>query len=253
MGKLAKQMIIASTLAGMVVVGGCAKNEESLIVIGVPAWEEDGCSADAGTMEFQLGGVLDVLYGTPYQLPLVLENRLAPQEAETQNSGTDNSELQLTEVDIDLLSAQAPEVIDALRDVNPSFVSFTQPISTNSLSGGDRVVAVVEPISQPASQQLQIEASDRFEPGTVFDIEARVVVKARRSGNRVGKLGEIEAREFLYPIRICVDCLLSCQYCVDQDGETAGCPPAFSNVTGGVCGNAQDLAIYPAVDSCQPT
>ncbi len=66
---------------------------------------------------------------------------------------------------------------------------------------------------------------------------AAVNIRARRTGNKVGNVGEFESREFRFPIEVCWGCTLSCQTCeqmVDPDGDgtdetiTGVCPTGFN-------------------------
>ena len=52
-----------------------------------------------------------------------------------------------------------------------------------------------------------------------------VKVRARRTGNNVGNIGEIEAREFELPVDVCFGCLLSCATCEEPGICPAGSVP----------------------------
>ncbi|MBL8945539.1 MAG: hypothetical protein JNK45_20415 [Myxococcales bacterium] len=227
---------------------GCAENEESLIVLNAPAWTEDGCviTADPSAVGL-LFGLLDLSYGTSYVMPVILLNNTEPRD--TANAGIDTNEMQLLSVDVDLSMSQAPDVMDAVRDVDEGLVSFNLPLATNSLPAGATQGVAVEAISQRASNALAQAIVAQLGADARPTVEATVVFHASRSGNGVGKVGEIDSRDFTFPIRVCVGCLTSYATCpggVEPEPE----PGVEVEWAGGICGNAQDNVVYPSV--CEP-
>jgi hypothetical protein len=222
---------------------GCAENEESLIVLMAPAWEMGGCiiTADAGAASLPYG-ILDLTYGTPYAMPAILLNNTAEQSAGDNNSGVQSNELQLLDADVDLSMPQAPDVIEALRDIDDALVSFNVPLSTNSLPPGGSAGVLVEVIPQRTSMALGDVIAAQVGTNAKLTIQAAVQFHASRSGNAVGKVGEIDARDFSFPIQVCFGCLTSCTSCPDAE-----CPLDATGWAGGICGNAQDLVVYPSV------
>jgi hypothetical protein len=220
---------------------GCADNEESLIVLNAPAWMGGDCvipgDASAESLPY---GVLDLSFGTPYAMPAILLNNTTS-GAKANNSGVVTNELQLLDADVDLSMAQAPEIIDDIRDSDKALVSFNVPLPTNSLAPGQTQGVLVEVIPQMTAIALGDAIRAAFGQNAKLTVEAHVLFHASRSGNTVGKVGQIDAREFSFPISVCFGCLLSCATC-----PGAECPVASSAWGGGVCGNAQDLLVYPA-------
>lgn len=228
-------------LACLGVVGtGCADNQESLIVLMAPAWDEEGCVIATNADAALPYGTLDLSFGTPYAMPAVLLNNTADQATNDNNSGIVTNEIQLLDADVDLSMAQAPEIIDALRDMNGAFVSFNVPLSTNSILPGQTVGVLVEVIPQPTAVAMAELVRAQFGPASKLTVEASVVFHASRSGNNRGSVGGVDAREFSFPISVCFDCLRSCAGC-----PGAECPVGADEFTGGVCGNAQDLVLTP--------
>lgn len=221
---------------------GCAENEESLIVLMAPAWEMDGCVITADTTAASLPyGVLDLTYGTPYAMPAILLNNTAEQAANDNNSGVQSNELQLLDADVDLSMPQAPDVLDAVRDIDDSLVSFNVPLSTNSLPPGGALGVLVEVIPQRTSMALGDVIAAQIGANAKVTVQAAVKFHASRSGNTIGKVGDVDARDFSFPIQLCFGCLTSCASCADAE-----CPVEATEWAGGVCGNAQDLVVYPA-------
>lgn len=251
--KVSKLTSAALALAASLAASSCADEEESLIIVGAPSWQA-ACAVTVPADVFLPRGILDVRFETEYILPLELENRLLGQQGDSQNSGTDNSEVQIVGVDVVLSSAQRPEQIDRLRAEpnGEAFVDFSPSIATNSISGGGSLGMMVTAIPSATSARLAAyrveEANARADEvaagmdagATEGEIsaarlsaqlsvlqrsdtfEATVVVRARRTGNNIGEIGEIEAREFRFPIEVCHGCLMSCASCeleIDNDGD----------------------------------
>ena len=300
--KVLKLTSVAIALAALPVFGSCADQQESIIVAGAPAWMS-GCSVQVPAQFYLDRGRLDVRYGTQYLVPLEIQNQLVMQSGDATNSGTDNSEFQISGVDVRLSSAQRPDLIERLEDEEgEAFVDFAPAVPTNSLSGGGSLGFLVTGIPAATSAKLSqyrveeaIEAGDNAvtafvaanpdategeilgarlsaENGVLQAVETilvSLVVRARRTGNRSGSLGEIEARQFDFPVDICHGCLTSCASCsldVDPDGDgqtetvVGLCPDStvVSEPTGrlflgdfkGVsvnCPSAQDDIFVPAI------
>ena len=234
-------------IATLAVLGtACADNQESLIVLLAPAWDTPGECLIQASSEISLPyGILDLSYGTPYAMPAILLNNAAEQGANDNNSGVVSNEIQLLDADVDLTMAQAPDIIDDLRATNGGLVSFNVPLSQNSLLPGASAGVLVEVIPQQTSAALADAIMAQFGPEAKLTVEAHVQFHASRSGNNIGKLGGIDAREFSFPISVCFGCLGSCATC-----PAAMCPVGNSEWAGGICGNAQDFTVYPA--ACDP-
>jgi hypothetical protein len=234
-----KMIATGVALLGVLALSGCADQEESLIVLHSPAWNDDGeCVVDAANDTALALGTLDLAPRTPYILPVILQNQLLSDA--TSSSGVDNGEMQLRGVDVRLSMDQAPEIIDALEAEDPALVDFTVPLPTVSLPPGGRQGVLVEVISRRAAELLN-EQLGALDDGARPILSAQLVFHARRTGNAVGGIGEVDAREYIFPVQVCSGCLLTCQTCTDQQ-----CPVNPQGVVGGVCGNAQDLPYAPS-------
>ncbi len=298
--KFAK-LFCTAAVASVVSLTSCANEQESIIITGAPTWSM-GCGVDSPADTFLPFGLLDLRFGTGYYLPVEIQNQLQSQQPDSTNSGTDNSEFQLIDAEIKLSMTQRPDIIDALDQENSALVEFTQPVAAESLPGASSKGIIVEVIpaataarisavrvaeatdaGAAAEAQFEIEnpdASDaqlvearRQGEEAVLNQELTVVVElsinARRTGNKVGKVGEVESRSFEFPIRVCYGCLVNCSSCevaFDNDGDggidetiVGLCPPnvvpdepttplRINDFLAHPCNTAQDvLAIPPNV------
>lgn len=239
-----QRTMLATLVVGAALLGGCSENEESLIVLNAPYWQDDGQCVVMPSMDgvSLTNGVLDLSFGTPYVMPATLLNNTPALEEGDNNAGIDTNEIQLLDADVDLSIPQAPEVIDQLRDQDPALISFNVPLPTVSIFPEQMQTVLVEVIPQPTAVALANALSASFGTSARATIVARVIFHASRSGNNIGKVGGIDAREFSFPISLCFGCLVTCASC-----EEGACPIGDFNVAGGVCGNAQDLPLYPSV------
>lgn len=255
------RMWMGLSLAAMMATG-CAQEQESLIVLHAPAWSTPGeCLVDGSNDTGMSSGILDVAVGTPYEMPVVLLNQLQGQTAMMTNNQIDNGELQLIAADVVLSMPQQQDVIDDIAGDNPGAVDFTVDISTISLGGQERQGFLIEVVPQATTVALASafrghpDLNEQSRPKLI----AEVIFRARRTGNRVGKVGEIESRSFKYPIELCLGCLITCGACSDQartetcviarTSAIAGTPnpdAPLAPVVGGICGNAQDFFVAPS-------
>lgn len=222
--------------------GGCADGDPSLIAVGSPAFQQGECFADPNSSTFLQLGVLDVAYGTAYTLPVVVRNNLRARASKT-SSGVDDSELQLSNVEVSLAMDQAPDVLRRVRDEDSAFVSFSATVPSMSLKGGEETGVIIDVISDGASRAFRSAMMDLLPEGARPTIEAELVFHATRPGSG-SRLGDIESREYTFPIDLCIGCLpVTCETCPDEQ-----CPP--NAVFAGICGNAQDGLLSPA--QCDP-
>ncbi len=221
---------------------GCADQQEGLIVLNALTTTSMGCVADPNNAALAQGR-LDIAFGSPYLLLLAIQNQLQPVSGDLSNGGIDNSEMQLRTADVRLTSDQIPGVIDVLEAQDPALVDFSVSLAADSLGGGDVRGIFVEVISRAASEALleQFGVHPELPTGAIPRVNVEVVVHARRTGNAVGGVGDIEAREYIFPIDICVGCLLTTSTC-----ENGVPTQPFAGFIGGECGNAQNLLYAPA-------
>lgn len=226
----------------------CAGEQESLIVTHVPVWPDDGeCLVDPGENTGMLRGTLDLGFATPYLMPAILQNQLVPQQGAAQNSGVDNSELQLMSADVELELPQAPEIIEGLREIDDALVDFRVQLASVSIPGGASHGVAVEAIPRATAIALAEDVLT-FQPGTpvvpgapsVLQVVANVTFAASRTGNTSGRIGKVESRQFSFPIDVCVGCMIDCSECPNR---TCPAEPIW---TGFICGNAQDAVLVPA-------
>jgi hypothetical protein len=231
---------------GCLLLPACADQQESLILTHAPIWPDDGsCMIDPGTDTSLLRGTLDVEQGTPYLMPAVLLNNLAPQSASTTNSGTVTNEVQVTDADVVLESPQAPGLIDTLAAMDESLVDFNVVVASLSIPPSEARGFGVEVISRAASLAFRDTMRNEYPEGTAIIVVANVTFHGLRSGTKVGNIGVIDAREFSFPIQLCQGCLLDCSGCGTEPGECPTYTPG--DFVGGVCGNAQDFFIAPPI------
>lgn len=236
---------IAPLLLAMLAVG-CADNQETLIVLHAAAWDDDGtCIVDPNTDDVLGFGVLDLAGKTPYIAPLVLLNNSGDQRKN--NTGVDSNEIQLIDAEVTIESVQAPDVIGMLDD--DSLTHFTAPLATNSIPAGGTLGVGLEVLPQGTVNALADAFVATSQPlGARVTVTATVVFTGTRTGNDVGKVGRVKARDFSFPIQLCMNCLLYCGGCTNADGDLTGCPQNLgpSDMAGGVCGSTQDLPIWPS-------
>ena len=287
--KVFKLTSVAFALASLSLVASCADEEESLIVKGAPVWQS-GCTVKVPAQVYLTHGKLDLRFGTEYLVPLELKNQLQQRAAKTSNTGTDTSEFQVVGADVTISSEQNPKAIQDLStgpDGDEAYVDFSPPIPTNSIAGNGSLGMIVTGIpastaerlgelrveeaelagddaeaafiaENPGASELEIAtARARAEAGVLQRSETFVVsiiIRARRTGNDIGNIGEIEAREFRFPVDVCYGCLVSCGGCEDPGRCPSGSLPVdskdrlfmgdFVGVNLG-CGTAQDDYITP--------
>lgn len=213
-------------------------------MLNSPAWQDGECVANPDSPGSLQRGVVDVAYETAYTLPVSLHNNLGSRPGTTTNTGVENGELQLRDVDVSLSMPQAPDVIRQVAAVNPANVDFSAVLAADSLSPGTTNGVLVDVLPQGAAAAFRSAIGDILGTDARPTLVATLVFHATRTGNSVGELGVIDAREYTFPIEVCVGCLAAnCSGCPDSQ-----CPP---NVPfGGVCGNAQDGPVWPLV--CDP-
>jgi hypothetical protein len=239
----ARRLVRVASVALLAGLGACADEQEALIVLHTSNWEGGACGVDANSEEGLALGQLDLRGGSGYFTGVVLRNQLVAQGNET-NSGVDNSEMQLRDVDVLLQMPQAPEILDAIEAEDPAMVDFNVTLPSDSLPGESNIGVIFEAI--PATTAMRIaDAVAGLPAGSAPIIEVHQVYHARRTGNNVGGVGEFEAREYIFPVRLCVDCLFTCSGCMDM-----ACPGNTGPIVGGVCGSTQDLPYGPA--ACEP-
>jgi len=243
-----------AVLATLPLLASCADEEESLIVAGAPQWQGT-CAVQVPANVFLSRGILDVRFETEYIVPLELQNQLVSQMAGSANNGIDNSELQIVGADVKLSSAQDSGLIERLRMEGENYIEFSPSVPTNSIGGGDSLGYLVTGIPAATASvlaSLRIEdaliAADDAEAAELAvdpsasseeillarrtaqsralnrmtTIDVSIDIRARRTGNAVGDVGEIKARTFTFPVDVCFGCLFSCAGCsleVDDDGD----------------------------------
>lgn len=226
---------------GVATSGGCAREQETILIERAIAMEGQ-CLADPTVVTSLSRGTLDVVYGLGYELALHVTNQAEAVDAGARNSGRDDYEVQIEDAVVELSAPQAPELIDALRAADPALVEFSVELAGSSLGGGGELGVIVPVVSQAATVALRDTAAS-MGLGSNLTIMADVVVRARRSGNVRGRLGLLESRAFQFPIDLCADCLFTCANC--EEGQCPA-PGEETELTGFLCGNAQDSAIEPA-------
>lgn len=233
-------LVLASLLSWLPM--GCADNQESLIVLMAPAWDEDGACAVTDSNDALPLGLLDAALPSAYMMPALLFNNTTLQNATKKNAGVQTNEMQLKSASVSLSVPQNKDAAAAVRKQEPSLMDFEVSLPTQSIAPQQTIGVLVQVIPQQTAAALagELFLTDAQKESRVT-VVADVVFHATRSGNVKGRVGEIDAREFSFPITFCYDCLIDCHTC-----ENAMCPAQSSTFVGGVCGNAQDLPLVPA-------
>lgn len=230
---------VGLTAAVLALVSGCAREQEALVVARVPAFTDGSCSADSNSDATMPEGNLDVAFGTPYTLPVILRNNLLSRPGNTSNTGVDNGELQLRDVDITLSMPQAPEVLSEVAARNGAYVEFNAPLAANALDPGVEAGILVDVISDGASLALSEAIAAQLDPDARPLVLVELVFHATRTGNSRGRVGIIDSRAYSFPIKVCNRCLLDCTTC------GAGTCAEDTDFVGGFCNNAQDALLNP--------
>lgn len=218
-------------------VSGCADEQEALIVLHsiAPTVEQGSsvCMYDLDSDVFRFAGRMDVRAGDSYELAPVLMNNLPARTASSNNSGVDDSELQLTSsVDITL---HLPS--DVVADMGPGPdgerlpLSYSVPIATDSLGPGDLYAPLVEIVPQEYSQALAAAIA----PGDEVQLSVDIQSHATRTGNSRGNVGVIDARLYSFPIELCNGCMVGYCECTSTN-ECVTSTELFYTV----CGSVQD-------------
>ncbi|MEX1368147.1 MAG: hypothetical protein AB1Z98_33770 [Nannocystaceae bacterium] len=245
MKRLAGGLVVASLVASTG--SGCAREQEALIVLYSVAPTVDpmssGCLYEEDTDIRIASGLLDVSAGDPYVLAPLLLNNLPSRAANANNSGVDDSELQLTStVDITL---RVPSAVARERgtgaDGRAVPLSYEASIATDSLPPGDMYVTRFDAI--PA--ELAVSLAAAIAPGESVDVVAEIEFHATRTGNSRGRVGVIDSRVYEFPITLCNGCMVTRCECSADDVCIAGTEEAHELV----CGRAQD--VYLSESYCE--
>ncbi len=215
----------------------CAEQEESLYVVHAVPIDPEGCSANPSSVG-QGWDTLDLSFDTGFVVALQLKNNLM--SGRTSNSGIDDSEMLLRDVDVRLDIPQRPDLIEAIAAVDPSLVEFNSVLASDSISGQQESVVAVR-IPPGSLDAIGTAVGGTFGTGSDLRIglTVSIVVHALRASNELGGgVGKVEAREFVFPVDLCFNCLRDCSTCAGTCTDT-------EVGSGGVCGNAQSVATVP--------
>ena len=96
-------------------------------------------------------------------------------------------------------------------------------------------------IPTETAREISSRVLAEFGEDASVEVLATVIIGARRNATGLG--GDIvESRDFQFPIDVCHTCLASCAECAEGQCPVEG----FANGWfGGVCGNAQDIPVFP--------
>ena len=240
MAKHIRNHILSALVFSSLVASSCAKEEESLYIVHMLPIDEEECSAAPGN-ESLAWGIVDLSFDTGYVMMAQIRNNLAESDNKSSNTGINDSEISLKNVDIRLSIPQDPELIDAVAAIDPSLTEFNNAMSSDSIEGqGDRAVAIRLPNASLEALRMAITNKYGADSNLRVGLLISMVVHGLRTGNELGGgIGRIDAREFEFPIDICMNCLRDCSGCVDgavcEDTRVGG---------GGICGNAQDRVTF---------
>ncbi|MEM9456124.1 MAG: hypothetical protein AAGF11_18220 [Myxococcota bacterium] len=224
---------------------GCADEQEPLIVVNSPGWQDFACVANPDSPTTLQRGLVDVGFNTAYTLPISLLNNLASRPGTTTNTGIEDGELQLRDVDVSLSMPQATEVIRQVAAANSANVEFAAVLATDSLLPGAQNGVLVDVLPQATAAAFRdaILSNPNLGADAQPILAATLVFHATRTGNSAGSVGVIDAREYTFPIEICIGCIgRDCSGCEEE----SDCQAPYA----GICGNAQDGPVWPTI--CDP-
>lgn len=244
MSRPAATLFAACVTLSATLTAGCADNQETLIVLMAPAWTEGECMVDESSEDPLAFGLLNIDFDTPYLMSAILLNNAPSQATNDNNTGVVSNEIQLKDA---LVTIDCPQRPDLLDGIDKGALEFKAPLATNSLEPGQTVALAVEVLPLATVRELRRRISE-VQPGTDITVRANVTFRGSRTGNDFGKIGRIEARDFSFPIELCTGkCLVECSGC-PEDIDITACDFEGTKgvgVSGGVCGNAQDLPLVP--------
>lgn len=252
---------LSSLMAGGVLLssllGGCVKEDESVIVLGMPYLNQEGenlkCEIKPGGSNYYQLIELDLSFNSGLVIPVELQSNLLSVNPQNVNSGVDNSEMRMRSVDVKISVPQVPAIEERVRAVNPNYLEFNLPLPSDSISGGGTRKAAFVVI--PADTMSKFR--DAFvENGFVNGAQVMLQVESRFHFDLTGGQGKIVSRTFRAPVAATVGGLRQCMPTSWKDpagGDSAKvyelCSDAncaSPNVTGNsVCGNAQITAQHP--------
>jgi hypothetical protein len=234
---------VPTFLSLAVLTSGCARQEESIIVDKAITLTAP-CSVADGSDTYSPRGVVDISFDTGFMAAFLLVNNLQQQGAENSSTGVEPSEMHLTSVDVRLDMPQDSAVISDVNSVDGALVEYNQILASTSFDAQDTIEALVE-VPEASFDALRNSISARYADDVRLTMTMNVTFHAVRASNKgVNDFGEIDAREFTYPVDLCFNCLRDCS-CGDPDCATD------MDVGTGVCGYAQGQTITPL--SCDAT
>ena len=252
----------------------CVQDEEPAIVVGVPIFEEASggvegalCAARAGGSVFQAGMTVDLSFDTGLTIPLELSSQVQDRNPDSTNSGINDGELQVRDLDVSIDIPQAPEIVEEMRRLDPSYVDFNLPLPSDSLGGGTDSQVFFAQIPQITLQRMRDAMSNAgYDDGTLVVVEYTFHFRLYRAANKVGGNGIVRSRGYTFPVhtgfhnlRVCRPTLVTTETEPGNSVTLDMCTPenCFGSegskmpFRGSVCGNAQSISVAPFC--CQGT
>ncbi len=224
----------------------CVEDQEALIVThAIPFNEGEACTADPTNTIHLAADVLDVSFDTGYTASFAVRNNLLLTGTDGTNTGTEASEMKLTEAIVTLSLPGNANIQGALDAMDSTFLTYSQPLATESFNGGD----VISPfVFIPNSTVEQLRNQMAAAQAQRIQMEMSVQFRALRSSN-ASRTGVVESRSFELPIELCMGCLRQCASTVTSSDQElcsqAACDNGLLPAGGGVCGNAQSAPTNP--------
>lgn len=252
---ISRLMMVGVLFSGLL--GGCVKEDESVIALGMPQMEKDGkslkCEAKPGGNSYYQLVELDLSFNGGLVLPVELQSNLVKVNPQSVNSGVDNSEMRMRSVDVKISVPQVPAIEEAVRAMNPNYLEFNLPLASNSISGGGSKEAAFVMI--PADTMAKFR--DAFVAnGFVNGAQVMLQVEARFHFDLTGGQGRIVSRTFRAPVAASLGGLRKCLPTSWKDpagGDSAKVYELCSDANcaspnptpNAVCGNAQIVTQHP--------
>lgn len=234
---LPKGLLVGTVL--LTTSASCVQDQEFLIVDRAIFFDGTECTI-TGSEPSPVNFTVDVAFDGQIAMGFALQNLSIPNTLPADggsNTNIDDSEIVIEEADV-VLSFSGGGLAES---------TFTLPLPSNSINGGEEVYQVVAVPSSVASSLR--DTMSALPAGTIETLEMEVTFKGRKAGQvgTAGRLGAVNARPYTYPFQVCFGCQTVCveaTACGGEEGDPPVCPGASLGEYATSCGYLGGL-IYP--------